>query len=103
MFFVSTHEFPDLAFGGPVDAVRDPESRLVVQLRGYGEFALQVFDPVLLIRQLTGTIDLADSAAVVHWRIGFSVKAQTPFVQVWPEPQSASAAQPLWHWPLTQD
>ena len=24
LFFVSTHEFPDLTFGGPVDAVRDP-------------------------------------------------------------------------------
>jgi membrane protease subunit (stomatin/prohibitin family) len=75
LFFVSTHEFPDLQFGGPIDAVRDPDTRLIVELRGFGEFALQVFDPVLLIRQLTGTVDLADPAAVVHWAAEQVLKA----------------------------
>jgi membrane protease subunit (stomatin/prohibitin family) len=67
LFFVSTHEFPDLAFGGAVDAVSDPQTHLVVQLRGFGEFSLRVIDPVALIRQLTGTVDLSDPSAVVHW------------------------------------
>jgi membrane protease subunit (stomatin/prohibitin family) len=67
LFFVSTHEFPDLPFGGPVDAVRDPDTHLVVQLRGYGEFSLRVVDPAAFILQLTGTVDLADPSAVVHW------------------------------------
>jgi membrane protease subunit (stomatin/prohibitin family) len=67
LFFVSTREFPDLAFGGPVDAVRDPETKLVVRLRGYGEYSLRVVDPAALILNLTGTVDLADPAAVVHW------------------------------------
>jgi membrane protease subunit (stomatin/prohibitin family) len=67
LFFVSTREFPDLAFGGPVDSVRDPETKLVVRLRGFGEYSLRVVDPIALILHLTGTVDLADSSAVVHW------------------------------------
>lgn len=75
LFFVSTHEFPDLTFGGPVDAVRDNETHLVVQLRGYGEYSLRVVDPVALIRQLTGTVDLADPSAVEHWAAQQVLKA----------------------------
>lgn len=67
LFFVSTHEFPDLRFGGEVDAVQDPQSHLVVTLRGFGEFSLRVADPGALIVRLTGTVDLADPTAVVHW------------------------------------
>jgi membrane protease subunit (stomatin/prohibitin family) len=75
LFFVSTHEFADLPFGGPVDAVRDPETHLVVQLRAYGEYSLRVTDPVALIRQLTGTVDLADPSAVEHWAAEQVLKA----------------------------
>ncbi len=75
LFFVSTHEFPDLTFGGPVDSVRDPETRLIVQLRAYGDFALQVVDPAALISKLTGTVDLADPAAVIGWAAEQVLKA----------------------------
>jgi membrane protease subunit (stomatin/prohibitin family) len=75
LFFVSTHEFPDLNFGGPVDSVRDPETRLVVQLRAYGDFSLQVVDPAALITKLTGTVDLADPSAVVAWAADQVLKA----------------------------
>jgi membrane protease subunit (stomatin/prohibitin family) len=67
LFFVNTREFPDLAFGGQVDAVSDPQTHLVVELRAFGELSLHVIDAVAFIRQLTGTVDLADPAAVVHW------------------------------------
>jgi len=67
LFFATTREFPDLAFGGPVDSVRDPETKLVVQLRGFGEYSLRVVDAAALITNLSGTVDLADPAAVVHW------------------------------------
>ncbi|MGH8890835.1 MAG: SPFH domain-containing protein [Acidothermaceae bacterium] len=75
LFFVSTHEFPDLPFGGAIDAVRDPDTHLIVQLRGYGEFSIQVVDPVALILRLTGTVDLADPSAVVHWAAEQVLKA----------------------------
>jgi membrane protease subunit (stomatin/prohibitin family) len=75
LFFVSTHEFPDLTFGGPVDSVRDPETRLIVALRAYGDFALQVVDPAALITKLTGTVDLADPAAVIGWAADQVLKA----------------------------
>lgn len=75
LFFISTHEFPDLPFGGPIDAVRDPDTHLIVQLRGYGEFSMQVTDPVALILRLTGTVDLADADAVVHWAADQVLKA----------------------------
>jgi len=75
LFFISTHEFPDLPFGGPIDAVRDPDTQLIVQLRGYGEFSLQVIDPIALILRLTGTVDLADPSAVVHWAAEQVLKA----------------------------
>ena len=39
LFFATTREFPDLAFGGPVDTVRDPETKLVVELRAFGELS----------------------------------------------------------------
>ncbi|HEY8729340.1 MAG TPA: SPFH domain-containing protein [Acidothermaceae bacterium] len=67
LFFVNTREFPDLAFGGSVDAVSDPQTHLVVELRAFGELSLHVIDAVAFIRQLTGTVDLADPSAVVHW------------------------------------
>ena len=75
LFFVNTREFPDLAFGGPVDAVSDPQTHLVVELRAFGEFSLHVLDPVAFIRQLTGTVDLADPTAVVHWVAQQALKA----------------------------
>ena len=67
LFFATTREFPDLAFGGAVDSVRDPETKLVVELRGFGEYSLRVVNPTALITNLTGTVDLADPAAVEHW------------------------------------
>ena len=75
LFFVNTREFPDLAFGGPVDAVSDPQTHLVVELRAFGELSLHVVDPVSFIRQLTGTVDLADPTAVVHWVAQQALKA----------------------------
>jgi membrane protease subunit (stomatin/prohibitin family) len=36
-------------------------------LRGFGEYSLRVVDPTALITNLTGTVDLADPAAVEHW------------------------------------
>ncbi|MCX4092207.1 SPFH domain-containing protein [Nocardia sp. alder85J] len=67
LYFVSTREFPGVKFGGRLADIVDPASEQVVTLRVFGEFALMVRDPELLIATLTGTTDLADPAAVQSW------------------------------------
>lgn len=67
LYFVSTHEFTDMRFGGRIDDVQDPVTGLVVALRVFGEYSLQVRDPSALILKLTGTVDVGDNSAVSNW------------------------------------
>jgi membrane protease subunit (stomatin/prohibitin family) len=67
LYFVSTHEFPDLRFGGRIDDVQDPQTGLVVALRVFGEYSAKVTDAPSLITRLTGTVDVSDNSAVTDW------------------------------------
>lgn len=75
LYFVAAREVTGLRFGGRLAEVRDPVSEQVVTLRAYGEFALAVRDPAVLITALAGTADLADPAAVTSWAADLLLKA----------------------------
>jgi len=67
LYFISTREFPGIAFGGRVDDVQDPQTGLIVTLRVFGDYALHVTDPVALITNLAGTVDVSDNAKITGW------------------------------------
>ncbi|MFE2961038.1 SPFH domain-containing protein [Nocardia tengchongensis] len=57
LYFVSSREFPGLRFGGRLADILDPVSGQIVSLRAFGEFALTVRDPAMLITTLNATTD----------------------------------------------
>ena len=67
IYFVGAREFPNCRFGGRLDEVQDPESGLIVTLRAFGEYALQVVDPTRLILNLVGTVDVTNNEAITGW------------------------------------
>jgi membrane protease subunit (stomatin/prohibitin family) len=67
LYFVSSRELTGIRFGGRIADVVDPPSEQVVSLRVFGEFALEVRDPVFLITELAGTTDLGDPAKLTSW------------------------------------
>ncbi len=54
VYFISTREFSQLKFGGPIGDMRDPQTGLGVGITVYGEFSLQVTDPEKLVLGLVG-------------------------------------------------
>lgn len=66
LYFVSTREFVNLPFGGPIDNIEDPETGLAVGLRVFGEYALSVIDPATLILTLVGTRQVSNDL-VTDW------------------------------------
>ncbi|HME37603.1 MAG TPA: SPFH domain-containing protein [Steroidobacteraceae bacterium] len=66
LYFVGTREFVSLPFGGPIDNVEDPETRLAVGLRVFGEYALVVSDPSAVILKLVGTRQ-ASNDLITDW------------------------------------
>jgi membrane protease subunit (stomatin/prohibitin family) len=67
IYFVGTREYTDNRFGGRLDEVQDPQTGLIVSLRAFGEYALKVHDPVKLILNLAGTVDVSDNQAITAW------------------------------------
>jgi membrane protease subunit (stomatin/prohibitin family) len=67
IYFVGAREFPHCRFGGRLDEVQDPVSGLIVTLRAFGEYALRVIDPVKLIVNLVGTVDVTNNEAITGW------------------------------------
>lgn len=67
LYFVATHEFTDLVFGGAVDNVKDPQTSLAVGLRVYGDYSLKVVDPQALIVNYLGSKNLSDNESVTDW------------------------------------
>ncbi|HEX4520422.1 MAG TPA: SPFH domain-containing protein [Gaiellaceae bacterium] len=67
LFFVGTHEYVGQKFGGRIDDIQDPQSQLLVGMRVFGDYSLQIVDPSTLILQLTGTVDVADNDQVTGW------------------------------------
>lgn len=67
LYFVTTRELPGIRFGGRLTDIVDPTSEQIVTLRVFGEFALSVRDPSVLITTLAGTSDLTDPSRVEVW------------------------------------
>jgi len=67
IYFVGAREFPHCRFGGRLDEVQDPVTGLIVTLRAFGEYALRVIDPVKLIVNLVGTVDVTNNEAITGW------------------------------------
>jgi membrane protease subunit (stomatin/prohibitin family) len=67
LYFVGTREFPSNRFGGRLDEIQDPQTGLIVTLRAFGEYSLQIADPTKLILNLVGTVDVTDNDAITAW------------------------------------
>ncbi len=67
LYFVGTREYPRNAFGGRIDDVQDPQTGMIVTLRVFGDYSMKVVDPVALITNLVGTVNVADNDAVTGW------------------------------------
>jgi membrane protease subunit (stomatin/prohibitin family) len=67
LFFVGTREYPGFAFGGRIDDVQDPQTGMIITLRVFGDYSLQVKDPAALITNLVGTVDVTDNERVAGW------------------------------------
>src|ERR1700729_4255129 len=67
LYFVGTREFPGNTFGGRIDDVQDPQTGMIVTLRVFGDYSMQVTDPAALITNLVGTVDVANNAAITGW------------------------------------
>ncbi len=67
LYFVGTREYPGFTFGGRIDDVQDPQTGMIVTLRVFGDYSLQVKDPVALITNLVGTVDVTNNERVAGW------------------------------------
>ena len=67
LYFIGTREYPGNTFGGRIDDVQDPQTGMIVTLRIFGDYSLQVKDPTALITNLTGTVNVADNDAITGW------------------------------------
>src|SRR3954471_9449739 len=67
LYFVGTREYVGNTFGGRIDNVQDPQTGMLVTLRVFGEYLLRVMDPVALITNLIGTVDVANNEAITLW------------------------------------
>lgn len=54
IFFVTTREMASQKFGGPIGAVRDPETTFPVNMMCYGDFSIRCLDPEKLVVGLVG-------------------------------------------------
>jgi membrane protease subunit (stomatin/prohibitin family) len=67
LYFVGSREYPGFTFGGRIDDVQDPATGLIVTLRVFGDYALRVSDPVQLITNLVGSVDVTDNDKISSW------------------------------------
>ena len=66
VYFVTTREFPQIKFGGPIGDVRDPETGLGIGTMVYGDFSMQVTNPEQLLVGMVG-MRRADNEEFVGW------------------------------------
>src|SRR6202011_3817685 len=67
LYFVGTREYTGNTFGGRIDDVQDPQTGMIVTLRVFGDYSMQVKDPGALITNLTGTVDVTDNERITAW------------------------------------
>ena len=66
VYFVTTREFPQVKFGGPIGDVRDPETGLGIGTMVYGDFSMQVTNPEQLLLGMVG-LRQADNEEFIGW------------------------------------
>lgn len=67
LYFCGTREYTGEPFGGRIDDVQDPQTGNIVTLRVFGEYSYKVVDPVKLILNLVGTVDVENNDAITDW------------------------------------
>jgi membrane protease subunit (stomatin/prohibitin family) len=67
LYFVTSRDFVDEPFGGRIDDVFDPQTKQVVSLRVFGEYAMRVTNPVSVVTKLVGTVDCSDNERITDW------------------------------------
>jgi membrane protease subunit (stomatin/prohibitin family) len=67
LYFIGTREYTGNTFGGRIDDVQDPQTGMIVTLRVFGDYSLQVSDPGSLITRLVGTVDVTNNQAITSW------------------------------------
>ncbi|MDQ1397180.1 MAG: hypothetical protein QOG64_2439, partial [Acidimicrobiaceae bacterium] len=67
LFFVGTREFTGNTFGGRIDDVQDPQTGMLVTLRVFGDYSMRVVDPIALLTNLIGTVDVVNNDAITLW------------------------------------
>lgn len=67
LYFVSTREFPNLTFGGSIDNVEDPKTKLAVGLRVYGTYSMKIANPETLILKIVGTQSIETNEDITNW------------------------------------
>ncbi|MFO0600807.1 MAG: SPFH domain-containing protein [Myxococcaceae bacterium] len=66
VYFITTREFPQIKFGGPIGDVRDPETGLGIGTMVYGDFSMQVTNPEQLLVGMVG-MRKADNEEFIGW------------------------------------
>ncbi|MDX2013129.1 MAG: SPFH domain-containing protein [Myxococcaceae bacterium] len=66
IYFVSTREFTQIKFGGPIGDARDPETGLAIGTMVYGDFAQRVVDPEKLLVGMVG-LQKTSNESFVGW------------------------------------
>lgn len=66
VYFVSTREFPQVKFGGPIGDTRDPETGLAIGTMVYGDFSMQVTNPEQLLLGMVG-LRKVDNEEFIGW------------------------------------
>lgn len=67
MFFVGTREYTGQTFGGRIDNVQDPQTGMIITLRVFGDYSMQVVDPSKLILNLVGTVNVENNEDITSW------------------------------------
>ncbi|MCK9368477.1 SPFH domain-containing protein [Candidatus Dojkabacteria bacterium] len=67
LYFVSKKQFTNLPFGGMIDNVMEPQTKLAITIRLFGEYAMNVNDPSKLIINLVGTKSLQTNEQITEW------------------------------------
>jgi len=66
VYFVTTREFAQVKFGGPIGDTRDPETGLAIGTMVYGDFSMQVTNPEQLLVGMVG-LRKADNEEFIGW------------------------------------
>ncbi|MCU0267915.1 MAG: SPFH domain-containing protein [Acidimicrobiales bacterium] len=67
IFFCGTRQYTGQTFGGRIDNVQDPQTGMIITLRVFGDYAMQVVDPTKLILKLTGTVNVENNQDITYW------------------------------------